>query len=125
MAALDELREADRLAACVMRKRDILEGSQKVSNYVHNYLPVTWLEEAKERLAVAGAPVGSLLRDDASIYRSGNGTFHECQRGLRLLEEDASSSVRVLNEVRDVKKGTDVPAQEIEDLEHLLSGVGK
>jgi hypothetical protein len=122
---IDELREADRLAACVMRKHAILDGSQKVSNYLHNYLPVSWLDEAKRHLVLQNSPVNGLLREDASIYRTGNSTFRDCQRGLRLLEEDASSSVRVLNEVRESKKGTDVPAQEIDDLEHLLSGVAK
>jgi hypothetical protein len=125
LALIDELREADRLAACVTRKHAILDGSQKVSNYIHNYLPVSWLEDAKRHLVLQNFPVSGLLREDASIYRGGNATFRDCQRGLRLLEEDASSSVRVLNEVRESKKGTDVPAQEIDDLEHLLSGVAK
>ena len=124
-ALVDELREADRLAACVLRKHAILDGSQKVSNYLHNYLPVSWLEEAKRRLVLQNFPVNGILREDGTIYRTGNSTFRDCQRGLRLLEEDAASSVRVLNEVREVKKGTDVPSQEIDDLEHLLSGVAK
>jgi hypothetical protein len=123
IALVDELREADRLASCISRKQTILDGSKKVSNYLRNYLPLAWLEEAKRHLVLQNSPVNGLLREDASIYRTGNATFRDCQRGLRLLEEDAASSVRVLNEVREVKKGTDVPAREIDDLEHLLSGV--
>ncbi|MGZ3683821.1 MAG: hypothetical protein ACXVCI_08205, partial [Bdellovibrionota bacterium] len=125
IALVDELREADRLAACVMRKKEILDGSEKISNYIHNYLPVSWLEEARKKLVEKNEPANGLLRDDQTTYRSGNTTFRDCQRGLRLLEEDASSSVRVLNEVRDAKKGTDVPAQELDDLEHVLSGLPK
>jgi hypothetical protein len=124
-ALVDELREADRLAACVMRKKEILDGSEKISNYIHNYLPVSWLEEARKKLVEKNEPANGLLRDDQSTYRQGNTTFRDCQRGLRLLEEDASSSVRVLNEVRDAKKGTDVPSQELDDLEHVLSGIPK
>ena len=70
-------------------------------------------------------PVRSLLRDDFTVYRQGNSTFRDCLRGLRLLEEDAASSVRVLNQVRESKKGTEVPHRQIEELEGLLSGIGK
>lgn len=125
IALIDELREADRLAACKQRKLDLLSSSAKVSNYIHNYLPVAWLDEARRRLILQNAPVGDLLRADTSVYREGNGTFHECQRGLRLLEEEAASSVRVMNEVRDEHKGTDVPSDEIEQLERLLTGIAK
>lgn len=125
VALIDELREADRLELCKQRKLDLLNTSGKVTNYIHNYLPVAWLDEARRRLILQNAPVGDLLRSDPTVYRSGNTTFRECQRGLKLLEEEAASSVRVLNEVRDERKGTDVPEQEIDNLEHLLSGIAK
>jgi hypothetical protein len=125
MGLIDQLREADRLSACMRRKRDLLDSSKKVSNYVHNYLPVAWLAEARRRLVLQNAPVGDLLREDTAVYRAGNTSFKECQRGLRLLEEEAASSVRVLNEVRDTRKGTDVPEKDIEELERMLSGLAK
>ena len=107
------------------RKRDLLDASAKISNYLHSYVPVDWLDEARRRLVLQNTPAGDLLREDTSVYRSGNATFRECVRGLRLLEEEASSSVRVLSEVRDGHKGTDVPSKDIDELERLLSGAGK
>jgi hypothetical protein len=125
IALVDELREADRRAACMQRKRDLLGASSKIANYIHQYLPLAWLDEARRRLILQNTPVGDLLREDTTVYRSGNASFRECQRGLKLLEEEAASSVRVLNEVRDFRKGTDMPDKEIDQLEELLSGIKK
>lgn len=124
-ALIDELREADRLASCLTRKKELMESAQKISNYLHNYTPVNWIEEARQRLAVQNMPVTELLREDPAVYREGNSSYRECAKGLKLLEEEASASVRVLNEVREVKKGTDVPARELEDLERRLTNTVK
>lgn len=118
-ALVDELREADRYAACAARKVSLLEGSAKISHYLHNYVPVAWIDDARARLSEKQKPVGDLLREDTTVYRQGS-TYRECAKSLKLLEEEAGNTLRVINEVRTSRKMTDVPAKEISNLGKLL-----
>ncbi len=123
-ALIDEMRDADRLETCKARKKELLDASQKVRNYIHNYMPVNWIDEARRALAQQRFDVTGVLREDASIYRQGNESFRECAKGLKLLEEEAAASVRVLNEVKATKLNTeDIPVAELEDLEKRLGTV--
>jgi hypothetical protein len=118
---ITELRDADRLEACKARKMELLDASKKVRNYIHNYMPVNWIDEARRALSQQRYDVTGVLREDASIYREGNDTFRECAKGLRLLEDEAAASVRVLNEVKATKLNVqDIPVTELEDLERRL-----
>jgi len=118
---LEEMLGADRLAACKARKLQLIEASQKVSNYIHNYLPLSWIDEARRKLSRQRAEEAGILRVDLSVYRQGNETFRECAKGLKLLEEEAASSVRVLNEMKATKlNNEDMPLAEIEKLEQSL-----
>lgn len=121
-ALISEVRDADRLEACKARKVELLDASQKVRNYIHNYMPVNWIDEARRALSQQRYDVTGVLREDASIYREGNDSFRECAKGLRLLEDEAAASVRVLNEVKATKLNVqDIPVSELEDLERRLS----
>jgi|GEM_PF-5456797 len=120
-ALITEIRDADRLESCKARKVELLDASQKVRNYIHNYMPVNWIDEARRALAQQRYDVTGVLREDASVYREGNGSFRECAKGLRLLEDEAAASVRVLNEVKATKLDVqDIPVTELEDLERRL-----
>ena len=118
---VDTIQEAERLKACKERKVELLEASQKISNYIHNYMPVNWIDEARRKLAEQRYDVTGVLRSDASVYREGNETYRDCAKGLKLLEDEAAASVRVLNEVKAAKRGTDLPVRELEALERKLS----
>lgn len=121
IALVDSIQEAERLKACKERKVELLEASQKISNYIHNYMPVNWIDEARRKLAEQRYDVTGVLRSDTSVYREGNETYRECAKGLKLLEDEAAASVRVLNEVKAAKRGTDLPVKELEALERKLS----
>lgn len=119
-ALVDELREADRLDACVARKMELLEASRTVRNYIHNYMPVNWIDEARTALARKSVE-SSILREDPSAYRAGNSTYRECSRSLKLLEDEATASVHVLQEVRATKlDNQDIPVAALEELERKL-----
>lgn len=120
-ALVDTIQEAERLKACKQRKIELLEASHKISNFIHNYMPVNWIDEARRKLAEQRYDVTGVLRSDATIYREGNDTYRECAKGLKLLEDEAAASVRVLNEVKAAKRGTDLPLRELENLERKLS----
>lgn len=120
-ALLDVLKESELLQACKNRKVRLLEVSAKVSHYIHSYMPVSWIEEARKKLAEQRYDITGVLRQDNSIYREGNESYRECSKGLRLLEEEAAASVRVLNEVKAAKRSTDLPIHAIEELERTLT----
>lgn len=120
-ALLDAIKEAERLKACVARKVELLAATQKVSRYINEYMPVNWIEEARRKLAEQRYDITGILRRDQTVYSAGNDTFRECDKGLKLLEEEAAASVRVLNEVKAAKRGTDMPVQALEALERKLT----
>jgi hypothetical protein len=121
IALTDTIRESERLKACKARKVELLDASQKVSNYIHNYMPVNWIDEARRKLAEQRYEVTGVLRADSAVYREGNETYRECAKGLKLLEDEAAASVRVLNEVKAAKRGTELPVKALEDLERKLT----
>ena len=125
-ALVDQLREADRLAACMERKKELLSASQKVSNYIHHYLPEDWIRDALQKISEEDGTDDKpnskgVLREDTLIYRQGNESYKECSKGLRLLEAEATESARVLEEVRSNKEDTPLPTDDIRKLEKVLN----
>ncbi|HEY8280026.1 MAG TPA: hypothetical protein VIH99_10400, partial [Bdellovibrionota bacterium] len=124
-ALLYEIHETERLEDCLVRKRELLGPARKVAKYTDSYLPTGWIEQAKKRLERLNTPVNRMLKIDQTEYRAGSETYQECAKGLRKLEEDAADSLLILKEVKAVKQETDLPEQEMKNLEQSLSGPSK
>lgn len=112
--------EPTKLLGCKTRKLELLDHVAKVSNFLHEYVPDKWVEEAKERLLRREQRVPELLRSDDAIYRTNNQNFRSCSRGLELLELESAVTLRLLRDMAQQKPELELPLDTLDALDRLL-----
>lgn len=123
-AMVELVAEPTLLVACKARKLELFEHTSKLSNFLHEYVPDKWVEEARERLSRREQAAPELLRKDESVYRTNNLTHRSCRRGLELLEQESAATIRVLKDVAERKPDIELPLETVETLERLLDSSG-
>lgn len=94
-----EIREPDELSRCVLRKLELIDKAAPVAKILNQYVDKEKLGAARAGLAKKGKNLGNLLREDMKLYRSDNASLRSCEKGLRLLEQEAAATVVVMREI--------------------------